>query len=98
MRINDAYTKLQTTQTDAASSAAQGSAATPAPKGGQGVGGAHGKHGAHAKVSVSTKAKSLEADARADEAKVSKLRESIASGTFKIDAQEIARKIVGDGG
>lgn len=53
------------------------------------------------RVTVSEKARALAASAdtsRFDEVKVSALREAIHDGTFKVDAQKIAQKIVdGDG-
>jgi negative regulator of flagellin synthesis FlgM len=49
------------------------------------------------RVTVSDKARALAASAdasRFDEAKVTSLREAINDGTFKVDAQKIAHKIV----
>lgn len=65
---------------------------------------AHGKGDAHkaqaghdsVKVNVSAKARELASQSQIDEAKVSRLREQIASGQFKVDARAIATKLVGE--
>ena len=64
---------------------------------------AHGSEGTEkshghdsVKVSVSAKAKELASQSQIDEAKVSRLREQISSGQFKVDARAIAQKLVGE--
>lgn len=91
MRIHDAYSKHVGLET-------QGTTPAKPQK-------AHGHHEHDAgtqghdsvKVNVSAKARALaaQADAGVDEAKVARLRDAIDKGTFKIDPQAIASKLVG---
>jgi negative regulator of flagellin synthesis FlgM len=54
----------------------------------------------HVRVNVSSKARELAASAGSveDSAKVSRLKDAISNGTFKVDAQKVAAKIAEDGG
>jgi flagellar biosynthesis anti-sigma factor FlgM len=95
MRIIDSYGRFNDR---AVNTALQGQAATSAPKTGaedaKGTAAAQGDA-----VTVSAQAQELahKAAANADAAKVEKLRTAIENGSFAIDHQVIARRIV-DGG
>lgn len=92
MRIHDAYTKLNgPTRTDATAAprdaAARAKDAGRAPAPGQ------------VSTSVVLSARAQELSAQTDparSARVSALRDQIQAGTFKIDAQSIAAKLIGD--
>jgi flagellar biosynthesis anti-sigma factor FlgM len=90
MRIHDAYTK-QGRPVGAEGSRAIGSK-TKEP----GVGSASGAAGSVAtNVTVSARAKELAAGAEPSAARVDALRGQIRAGTFKVDAQSIAKNLVG---
>ena len=92
MRIHDAYTKLNApTRTDAMSSTRDaaarakdaGRAATPGD----------------VSTSVTLSARAQELSAKTDparSARVSALRDQVQNGSFRVDAQSIAAKLVGD--
>ena len=90
MKITDAYGKFQVT--------------TPAASGISGAKGVGSKAGAtqthnpkdSGRVEVSDEAKALEAKASGDTAKIDRLKSAIADGSFKVDANKIASKLVGD--
>ncbi len=92
MRIHDAYTKLNgPTRTDAATgtrdaAARAKNAGRPAAPG-------------DVSTSVTLSARAQELSAKTDparSARVSALRDQVLNGTFKIDPQSIAAKLVGD--
>jgi negative regulator of flagellin synthesis FlgM len=89
MRINDAYR-----QTDVAATAVP---ARPPTTDAASGGTASSQATAPVTVSVSSKALELASQTSdASAAKVASLQSSIANGTFKIDPQAIAQRIVGD--
>ena len=89
MKITDAYSQFSPTQ---ATSAAQGAK----PVGKHGGAGVHHKKDDSAKVDVSDAAKALEEKAAASATKVERLRASIKDGSFKVDADKIAQKLMGE--
>jgi flagellar biosynthesis anti-sigma factor FlgM len=89
MRVTDAY------RPQVESSPAAKEAAAPTTSSAEGAAG-HGRDSV--KLQVSDKARELALSAQKDEARIEKLRQSIADGTFKVDAHAIAAKIVGDDG
>ena len=93
MRIHDAYTKLdRATRTDG-----PGAAGKP----GTGAGrtedaGAQGATAPATSVSVSARAHELAKAATPSAGRVAELRDQIKRGDFKVDAQAIAKKLIGD--
>lgn len=53
---------------------------------------------ASVKVTVSPEARRLAQKAEDDGARVERLRDAVANGSFKVDAQAVAKKIVESGG
>jgi flagellar biosynthesis anti-sigma factor FlgM len=88
MRINDLY-RQATNPTDA-------SAARPAPAAAGGSAAAGGTaETAPVKVTVSSKALELSSQtSEASDAKVARLQQAVTDGTFKVDPEAIANKIV----
>ncbi len=93
MKIRDAYSPVSSAQTAKVTgeNAAVRSDGKTKPVRAEG-------HSDSVKVSVSDEARALHAKDQVDEAKVARLKESISNGTFKIDSQAIADKIVGSEG
>jgi negative regulator of flagellin synthesis FlgM len=88
MRINDLY-RQAATPTDATSARPSGA--------GSAAGGASidASAGAPVKVTVSSKALELSSQtSEASDAKVARLTQAVADGSFKVDPQAIANKIV----
>jgi len=92
MRIADGYGKLVPSSVD---SAKGGTAAQRVKAGGEAATGAPAQ--SSDKVTVSAEAQRLAAQAAAGGSKVESLRASIADGSFKIDRQLVASRIVGGG-
>jgi|GEM_PF-2942690 len=93
MRIHDAYTKLNgPTRTDATAGARGAAAGAKEAASRAAVPG-------EVSTSVTLSARAQELSAQTDparSARVTALREQVQNGTFKIDAQSIAAKLVGD--
>ena len=94
MRIADAYrnnpANLNGTKTNG-TSAANGPTKTEES-------GASPGTGAPVTVTVSPEARRLADAAKGDEARVERLREAVANGTFRVDSRAVAKKIVETGG
>jgi flagellar biosynthesis anti-sigma factor FlgM len=93
MRIHDAYTKLNgPTRTDATNGTRDAGARAKDA-------GAAGKATGEVSTSVVLSARAQELSAKTDparSARVTALRAQVQAGTFKIDPQSIAAKLVGD--
>ncbi len=89
MKITDAYSQFTPTQ---ATSAAQGAK----PVGKHGGAGVHHKKDDSTKVDVSEAAKALEEKSAASATKVERLRAALTDGSFKVDAEKIASKLMGE--
>ncbi|MEO8877786.1 MAG: flagellar biosynthesis anti-sigma factor FlgM [Polyangiaceae bacterium] len=92
MKITDAYGKFQVTSPVITGAKGAGGAAPV----GKGAGQAHVHSKDAGRVQVSDEAKALEAKSSGDSAKIERLKASIADGSFKVDAKQIASKLVGD--
>jgi negative regulator of flagellin synthesis FlgM len=92
MRIRDAYTKLDTpVRADGPKSAEAGARAKEAGRAAAGSAAA-----GSTSVTLSARAQELSATSESSAARVSALREQLKNGTFRVDAQAIAQKLVGD--
>ena len=92
MRIPNAYTKLDRTTGPQGPAAAGKDATTKSKEGASNA----ASTSVATSVNLSSRARELAAGAEPSAAKVSSLRDQIQRGTFKVDAQAIASKLVGD--
>lgn len=93
MRIHDAYTKLD--RTGGGAGVTKGRETAAGGKGASSTSGSPAVGGQGVEVAVSSRARELASASEASLARVSLLREKIASGRFSIDAHGIAAKLVG---
>ncbi len=93
MRIHDAYTKLD--RTGGGTGVTKGREASAGGKGASSTSSSAAAGGQGVEVAVSSRARELASASEASLARVSALREKIASGNFSIDAHGIAAKLVG---
>jgi flagellar biosynthesis anti-sigma factor FlgM len=92
MRIHDAYTKLDgATRINGAASKGD----TAASRGAKDAG-ASSSSSASMSVTLSAKARELSGLADPSSARIAALRDQVKRGEFKIDADAIAKKLVGD--
>jgi negative regulator of flagellin synthesis FlgM len=94
MRIADAYRNspanlngTKTAATTAANGPAKAEESSANPSGAPPV-----------KVTVSAEARRLADEAKGDEARVDRLRQAVAEGSFRVDTRAVAKKIVETGG
>jgi len=94
MRIHDAYTKQDRTARAEGAAPGRETGLRPKETGARGVVATGGSVATN--VTVSARAKELAANAEPGGARIDALRAQIRAGTFRVDAQSIARHLVGD--